>query len=145
MLKYEDENGNNHEEIWLEVFWRVGGDEYEKYWFQNYLEMEDPKHEGLYMSVTCSAEYDSNNEFAEEVHLKNYYSEDSIRTKANNINGKPLDQLTVEAPDQVKWFELDETETKQESYRTITGRSGYQSCAVRHLMWSETNGEPDDP
>ena len=97
------------------------------------------------MSVTCSAEYDSNNEFAEEVYLKNYYSEDSIRTKANNINGKSLDQLTVEAPEQVKWFELDETETKPESYRTITGRSGYQSCAVRHLMWSETNGEPDDP
>ena len=33
MLEYEDENGDSHVEIWLEIFWRVGGDEYNNYWF----------------------------------------------------------------------------------------------------------------
>ena len=91
MLEYEDENGDSHVEIWLEIFWRVGGDEYNNYWFQNYLEMEDINALGTYMSVTCSALYDSNNDFAQEVLIKNYYSKESIRTLANNINGKTLD------------------------------------------------------
>ena len=90
-LEYEDESGDSHVEIWLEVFWRVGGDEYNTYWFQNYLEMEDINTLGTYMSVTCSALYDSNNDSAQEVIIKNYYSKESIRTLANNINGKKLD------------------------------------------------------
>ena len=144
MLQYDDESGDSHTEVWLEVFWRVGGDEYDNYWFQNYLEMEDPTNEGMFMSVTCSVEYDSSNDYAQDIRLKNYYSTDSIRTEAGNINGKSLDQLTTEAPEAVKWFQKDLTETMQDNYRTITGRSGYQSCAVRHLMWAETNGQADD-
>ena len=75
LVTYNDEEGIEHKEVWFEIKWRTGGEDYGNYWIQNYMEMEDLLNPGMYMSITCTAEYNSRDDFAENVLVQNYYSE----------------------------------------------------------------------
>ena len=48
----------NKEEVYIYIGWETGGDEMGNgYWVQNYAEWEDPSAPGMYMGMTCNAEY----------------------------------------------------------------------------------------
>ena len=67
MMTYEDAEGIEHKEVWLELKWRTGGESYGNYWIQTYMQMEDPMNPGMFMAMTCTAEYDKGDDFATEV------------------------------------------------------------------------------
>ena len=94
--------------------------------------------------MTCNAEYESGNEFAKNVEIKNYYGDNSITVRDVNKMSMKWDFYENKSPPNMQYFIYNPV-NKAFTYNTKTKEDKcWQSCGARYKLWSTKNGKAED-
>lgn len=136
------------ESVSLEFVWKTNNDDRDGkfedgYWIQNYAQWPDVRAEGTYMAVSCNAEWNDSQSYAENVIIHNFAESSSISVGDLPSQAWGVPESATESS--VAIFGMADSDLEAlYTTRYSRNREYMQRCTAIGTLWSVTDGEPDD-